>query len=202
MANVKVMIDGEIPDAELHNLLKMAGLPIPGCSTPPPASDAMTHPYQGDLTQAAVARNNIDTVNKINHLGTYTESEESDEKDVEDDDDEKDEVKESKEEDADDEKEEVEENADYDYGSNPTSRKGFESGFNPYDYEGTADEQLRYVPARMGDNPLKGIKSGNPHISENRSLIQYLQEVENKKVKNLKKKKEDDKKIKDKKNKK
>jgi hypothetical protein len=170
MANVKVMIDGEIPDAELQNLLKMAGVPLSGCETLPPPSDTMTHPYHGDLSQAAVARNNMDAINKINHLGTYTESEDSDEEDVEDD------------------KKEVEENADYDYGINPSSRKGFASGFNPYDYEGTADEQLRNVPARMADNPLKGIKSGNPHISENRSLIQYLQEVEDKKAKNLKKK--------------
>jgi hypothetical protein len=182
MANIKVMIDGELPDEELHRLLKMAGMPIPGAALPPPASDAMIHPIQGNLSPAELARNTINGINPINHLGTFTESE-----DDESEDDEKD--------DKDDKK--VEEQADYDYGVNPTSRKGFKSGFNPYDYEGTADEPVRAVPAKSGDNPLKGIRSANPHIREDKKLGEYLKEVEYKKGKPFKKftskKKEDSK---------
>lgn len=50
----------------------------------------------------------------------------------------------------------VPEQADYDYGKNPTSRKGYQLPIDPYDYEGTADEPVRYTPTRMADNPLEG----------------------------------------------
>lgn len=50
----------------------------------------------------------------------------------------------------------VPEQADYDYGKNPTSRKGHQLPIDPYEYEGTAREPVRYTPARMADNPLEG----------------------------------------------
>lgn len=50
----------------------------------------------------------------------------------------------------------VPEQADYDYGKNPTSRKGHELAIDPYEYEGTAKEPVNYTPARMADNPLEG----------------------------------------------
>jgi hypothetical protein len=365
MANIKVMIDGEFPDEELHRLLKMAGMPVPGAACPPPASDAMVHPIQGNMSPAEVARNTINGITPVNHLGTYTESEESDEDADDKEDDELDEgfsqerhnqdkehvkrkidadqrnreknaldawiknapkskesenedinedsladhkreqarklaqaklakdrkeaanknvvdhikaTKESKEKEVDEgedyeyikqrneqtrknqadkmkkerdakreidikkgldslhgkkavdegedyeyikqrneknrkeqadkikkqeaakreaaankaaeqlsKKKAVDEQADYDYGRNPTSRKGHVSGFNPYDYEGTADEPVRSVPARSGDNPLKGLKPATPQIREDKKLGQYLKEVECKKGKPFKK---------------
>lgn len=60
----------------------------------------------------------------------------------------------------------VPEQADYDYGNNPTSRKGYELELDPYEYTGTAREPVRYTPARMADNPL-----------ESKSFIQYLDKV-------------------------
>jgi hypothetical protein len=316
MANIKVMIDGEFPDEELHRLLKMAGMPVPGAACPPPASDAMVHPIQGNMSPAEVARNTINGITPVNHLGTYTESEESDEDADDKEDDELDEgfsqerhnqdkehvkrkidadqrnreknaldawiknapkskesenedinedsladhkreqarklaqaklakdrkeaanknvvdhikaTKESKKKEVDEgedyeyikqrneqtrknqadkikkqeaakreaaankaaeqlsKKKAVDEQADYDYGRNPTSRKGHVSGFNPYDYEGTADEPVRSVPARSGDNPLKGLKPATPQIREDKKLGQYLKEVECKKGKPFKK---------------
>lgn len=63
---------------------------------------------------------------------------------------------------------ELPEEADYDYGDNPTSRKGRELDIDPYDYEGTAREPVRYTPARMSDNPL-----------ESRSFLSYLNNIIN-----------------------
>ena len=60
----------------------------------------------------------------------------------------------------------VPEQADYDYGNNPTSRKGHQLPIDPYEYEGTAREPVRYTPARMSDNPLEG-----------RSFMDYLSKV-------------------------
>lgn len=74
-----------------------------------------------------------------------------------------------------DDEEIVPEQADYDYGKNPTSRKGHEMPIDPYEYEGTAREPVRYVPARTSDNPLEG-----------KSFFHYLDKIlaesENKKL--------------------
>lgn len=66
----------------------------------------------------------------------------------------------------------VPEQADYDYGKNPTSRKGHQLSIDPYEYEGTANEPVRYTPARMADNPLEG-----------KSFLSYLNNIINEKRK-------------------
>lgn len=65
----------------------------------------------------------------------------------------------------------TDENADYDYGANPTSRKGYAYDIDPYKYQGDAEIPIRYTPARMADNPLL-------RFHETRSFASYLQEVE------------------------
>jgi hypothetical protein len=64
----------------------------------------------------------------------------------------------------------TEENADYDYGINPTSRKGYEYNTDPYQYQGNAQIPVRYVPAKSGDNPLplwnEGIKQFSTYLKE------------------------------------
>jgi hypothetical protein len=68
---------------------------------------------------------------------------------------------------------EVEENADYDYGRNPTSRKGFVYNVDPYGYLGGAELDTRNVPARMADNPLRKVNG--------KTFEDYLYDVEQRK---------------------
>jgi hypothetical protein len=67
----------------------------------------------------------------------------------------------------------VEENADYDYGRNPTSRKGFVYDVDPYAYLGSAELDTRNVPARMADNPLRKVNG--------KTFEDYLYDVEQRK---------------------
>lgn len=64
--------------------------------------------------------------------------------------------------------------ADYDYGNNITSRKGFVYNVDPYTYQGDASDITHPVSARSGDNPLR-------RVGESKSFDQYLKEVENSK---------------------
>jgi hypothetical protein len=64
------------------------------------------------------------------------------------------------------------ENAEYDYGKNPTSRKGFVYDIDPYKYQGDAELPTRMVPAKSGDNPLIRFRENA------KSFAAYLQEVE------------------------
>ena len=75
----------------------------------------------------------------------------------------------------------TDENADFDYGNNPTSHKGFEYDIDPYKYQGDAELDVRYTPAKSADNPL-------PYIREGKGFVTYLKEVEDKKSKKLKRK--------------
>jgi hypothetical protein len=63
----------------------------------------------------------------------------------------------------------TDENAEYDYGANPTSRKGYVYDTDPYKYQGDGEMPTRYVPSKSGDNPL---------VREGKTFISYLKEIE------------------------
>ncbi len=66
----------------------------------------------------------------------------------------------------------TDENADYDYGHNPTSRKGFIYDVDPYKYQRDGELPTRMVPARSADNPLIRFRENA------KSFSTYLHEVE------------------------
>jgi hypothetical protein len=78
-------------------------------------------------------------------------------------------------------KRKLEEQSEFDYGDEPTSRKGFRYDFNPYGYEGTAQMPQRITDARFGDNPLAAYdyKSFHEYFAESVQHINELTKVEN-----------------------